>query len=82
MTVTEARSRAGAVILVDRVLNDPGEKCSDRDLAFRLCILRRWITRAGGADVEFTTEDGRGWMLTRRGNVVADETVAVTERAA
>ena len=65
-------------LLIDRILNNPSEKVTDPDLAFHLCVLRRWVQRVGvdGPLVEFTTVlDGVkvGWALTRRGRAVADE---------
>lgn len=66
-------------LLVKRILDDPRERCTDRDLAFRLVVLRRWVARAGGADIEFTSDRGGqslGWMLTRRGHQVLGEILA------
>ena len=65
-------------LLIDRILRNPMEKCTDRDLAFRLVALRRWVMRVGAEspEAEFHTERGGerlGWMLTRRGRQVAEE---------
>lgn len=60
-------------LLVDRILRNPSEHCDDRDIAFRLTILRRWVMRTGPALAEFHTDDGRHYALTRRGNAVALE---------
>lgn len=72
MSVNEAVAVAKLGALIDRVITNPSEHCTDLSIAFRLCVLRRWITRAGGNDVEFRRDDV-GWMFTRRGEQVARE---------
>lgn len=76
MTVNEAVATAKVDALIARIQReDP--RVIDRDLAFRLCVLRRWVMRAGGEDVEFRAPgpggDEVGWMLSNRGQVVALE---------
>jgi hypothetical protein len=57
--------------LINRIMReDP--RC-DREVAFRMCVLRRWFMRTGPGDYEFRTEDGKYWAFTRRGNVVAGD---------
>ena len=77
MTVNQAVSTAKLDALVDRVIRDERHPI-DRDLAFRLVALRRWVMRVGadGPNVQFTTDLGgrpAGWMLTARGEQVARE---------
>ena len=85
MTITEAQALAHVAALVDRIKSEnPGIA---GDVAFREVVRRRWIVRVGlnGPEVEFTSVLGGrtvGWKLTARGNVVADETLTVGERAA
>jgi hypothetical protein len=87
VSVTEAATRARVDALIDRIVTNPGEKLSDRDLAFRLCVLRRWVVRVGadGAEAEFhTVRDGQrlGWKITRRGHQVAEQHLAGPEDSA
>lgn len=86
MTVTQAAARARVDAMIDRIVGNPGEKVTDRDLAFRLCVLRRWVIRVGadGPEADVHTESaGRrlGWKITRRGNQVAAEALAAREPA-
>ncbi|HTE63665.1 MAG TPA: hypothetical protein VK631_25130 [Solirubrobacteraceae bacterium] len=77
MTLSEAINAAKRDVLVDRVIRDERHPI-DRDLAFRLVALRRWVMRvgAGGPLAQFHADLGgrpAGWMLTARGEQVARE---------
>lgn len=78
MTVTEAAISARIDALVSRVINNPDERCTDRDIAFHVIVLRRWVRRVGlnGPLEQFTTQRGDqtlAWEITRRGEQVARE---------
>lgn len=80
MSVTEAAARARVDALIDRIMTEE-PRITDRGDAFMHARGRRWITGAGPETVEFE-RDGIRYMLTGRGNQVAEEHLAAMEARA
>ena len=86
MSVTEAAARARVDALIARAMLED-DHVTDPDVAFGWIVARGWVRRVGaeGPLAQFHSVRGDerlGWMLSQRGNVVAEEELTARETAA